>query len=428
MPDTLHRLRNLGYHLQLHSRLLPRAHLRATPDTSAPRFLPPSLAGTAVIGKTLRQQAADAITRGPFTVVHKTTLPPSGDPHDYWHPAPYYWPNPKTKDGIPYIERDGERVPGTRLYEPESDRYDRSRLQRLFDDSTALALAWKLTGNAAYARHAAAHFRCWFVDPATRMNPHLRYAQIIMTSRKGKWSSAGIIETKDFYYYLDAVRLLVEGGFIDPPTLDAFKSWLTTFQHWLITSPHGRRECAKPNNHGLYFDLQLAAISAFLGDADTLSQTFGRARVRLFLHFLPDGRQPYELVRTLTAHYCAFNLQGWVNLAHLAEHYGVDLWHARSRDGRGLRQGLAWLLAHFEKREWPRRQIAPFDWNRLIPLAAASDRKYGTRFLPPSLVSPSRESDDASLHFHPHDGIPYAWPLCPHLSPYPLSGDSVPAA
>ena len=107
--------------------------------------------------------AEAAITRNSFRVVNKTASTPSNDLHDYWHPAAYYWPNPKTKDDIPYIERDGERVPGTRLYEPESDRDDRSRLQHLFDDSTLLILAWKASGNAAYTRHVANHLKCWFV-------------------------------------------------------------------------------------------------------------------------------------------------------------------------------------------------------------------------------------------------------------------------
>lgn len=411
-PPLKHRLRGLGYRLQVRCSLTTAFPVSDLEPATDPCFL----RGNAPLSPHAFPELGDISSRQRLSVIDKTTLPPSGDPHDYWHPAPYYWPNPNTKDGIPYIERDGQRVPGTRLYEPESDRYDRSRLQRLFDDSTLLTLAWKATGNADYARHAANHLKCWFVDPATRMNPHLRYAQIIMTSRKGKWSSAGIIETKDFYYYLDAVRILIADGFIDNATLSAFKSWLAEFLQWLLTSPHGRRECAKPNNHGLYYDLQVAAIAAFLGDTKTLSKTLGRARIRLFQHFPPDGSQPYELVRTLSLHYCAFNLQGWANLAHLAEQCGVDLWHHRSRDGRCLKNAFAWLLAYFPKREWPFQQIAPFDWNRLVPLAAASDRRYGTTFLSHA-GRLSDGSPDYPFAFHPHDGIPVGWQLCPHLSP-----------
>jgi hypothetical protein len=105
-------------------------------------------------------------------------MPPGGELQDYYHPAPYWWPNPATSNGYPFVFRDGERVPGTRLYEPESDRYDRTRLQLMFDDTTVLSLAWLATGRDAYVGHAAALVRRWFVDPDSRMTPHLTYAQV----------------------------------------------------------------------------------------------------------------------------------------------------------------------------------------------------------------------------------------------------------
>lgn len=40
----------------------------------------------------------------------------AGDKHDYFTPAPYYWPDPKNPKG-PYIVMDGQRVPGTGLYD-----------------------------------------------------------------------------------------------------------------------------------------------------------------------------------------------------------------------------------------------------------------------------------------------------------------------
>src|SRR5690554_383098 len=85
--------------------------------------------------KYIEQAAEEALKRGPYSVVDKKTLPPSKNPHDYWHPAPYFWPNPIPIPGLPYIPKDGKRVPGTRLYEPLSDNYDRTRLQRLLDDT-----------------------------------------------------------------------------------------------------------------------------------------------------------------------------------------------------------------------------------------------------------------------------------------------------
>ena len=42
---------------------------------------------------------------------------PSGDPRDYVSLSPYWWPDPKKEDGLPYIRRDGE-------INPDRDHYD----------------------------------------------------------------------------------------------------------------------------------------------------------------------------------------------------------------------------------------------------------------------------------------------------------------
>ncbi|MEW5785495.1 MAG: alginate lyase family protein [Bacillota bacterium] len=63
-----------------------------------------------------------------------------------------------------------------------------------------------------YAAHGAMILERFFVNPATRMTPHLQYAQVIPGRNKNQGVSAGIIEMKDIYYYLDAVQL-----FIIPP-------------------------------------------------------------------------------------------------------------------------------------------------------------------------------------------------------------------
>src|SRR5690348_13803992 len=56
-----------------------------------------------------RSEADKAMNEGPFSVMQKSSAPPSGDKHDYMSLAPYFWPNPNTADHLPYIRRDGER-------------------------------------------------------------------------------------------------------------------------------------------------------------------------------------------------------------------------------------------------------------------------------------------------------------------------------
>jgi hypothetical protein len=121
----------------------------------------------------LRADARKAMEAGPFSVMTKSAMAPSGDKHDYMSQAPYFWPNPSTRDGLPYVRRDGERNPEIRKIS------DRDGLGGLISSVETLALAHYFLGDDAYAARAALLLRTWFLDPATRMNPHLEYGQAI---------------------------------------------------------------------------------------------------------------------------------------------------------------------------------------------------------------------------------------------------------
>lgn len=356
----------------------------------------------------LKEAAQGACQRGPYSVVDKQTLPPSKNLHDYWHPAPYYWPNPIPIPGLPYLPKDGKRVPGTRLYEPMSDNYDRTRLQRLFDDTFVLSLAGGVWGEQPFDQHAAKLVRRWFIDPETAMTPHLRYAQVRRGWNKNQGTSSGLIEAKDFYYFLDAIRLLEARGALTADDSNVFRDWLHRYLHWLRTSPQGIKERASRNNHGTYYDLQVGAIAVFLGEDKLLRETLRDSRFRIVQQFTPDGQQPEEMKRTTTAHYCCFNLQGWIHLAELAESCGEDLWGFEGPQGQSIRKAMEWLLP-FMAQEWPYQQIDEFDRERFYPVYYAYRGRYG---IPSSLeaVSVPPKVDIKPLFF-PHDGIRPFWQL-----------------
>ena len=71
-------------------------------------------------------------------MTHKELAPPSGDKHDYMSIAPYWWPNPKTKNGLPYVRRDGE------INAERDQTSDRKRLDNLVQSVKSLALAYFL--------------------------------------------------------------------------------------------------------------------------------------------------------------------------------------------------------------------------------------------------------------------------------------------
>ena len=306
--------------------------------------------------------AERALRMGPFSVVDKSGPPPNEDLHDYCSPAPYWWPDPEQPDGVPFIRRDGLRAPAAELFSAESGRYDRTRLQLTFDGTTSLALGWFLTGRADFAEHGARFVRTWFLDPATRMNPHLNYAQVRFGHSENRGNRQGIIEFKDVYYFLDAVRLLHHAGALTDAELSAFRGWLTEYRDWLVESEAGTAEARSHNNHGTYHELQMVAIQSFLGDRSALSRTYLRAMYRLMEQFNSEGNQPREISRPISQHYAYFNLQGWLHVLGLLRRGGYyDIDNAHQPYPR-LAAAVAGLRKAAEA-EWPHQQIIPFDEN-----------------------------------------------------------------
>lgn len=322
----------------------------------------------ALIGEELLPSARRALTRGPYSVLDKRDCAPSGDKRDYWHPAPYHWPDEESPTGLPFKKRDGMRVPGTRFGDPEAVNYDRTSLQAVFDDTLTLALAAFFSGETVFADHAVRLLRCWFVDEDTRMNPNMAYAQMItgVAVSRGR----GIIEAKDLHYFLDAVGLLDHMGWIPVEVMAVFRFWLSSYQKWLLSSPQGISEKAMENNHGTAYDLQVAAIAAFLGQAGQVQESSLLSSQRLYHHFSADGGQPHEVSRSTSQHYCHFNLQLWVALADLYQSCGIDLWQFEAAPGRSLPSALRHLAGQMAQETWPGEQIDAFDADRTTVLLA----------------------------------------------------------
>ena len=341
----------------------------------------------------LRADADAARHEGPFTIVDKDIVPPSGDKHDYISRGPYWWPNPETEDGLPYVRRDGE-------VNPERDAFDRHTLQAMIDAVETLALGWYFTEEPAYAERAALLLRTFFLDEATRMNPNLTFGQGIPGRCQGR--GIGIIETRTLASrWVDAVVLLRSSPALEAADWDGLRSWVGAYLNWLLESDHGRDEAEKENNHGTAYDLQVAVFSLFVGREglarDVLSAAVDR---RISTQIEPDGAQPYELARTKALSYATMNLDLYIDLASVADKVGIDLWHAAAPNGGSIRAALDWLVPFWTQAEpWPYEQIVPFSYKRAIdPLRRAAWAYQAPRYeavigklpLPPSVLAEAR--------------------------------------
>jgi hypothetical protein len=303
---------------------------------------------------TLVTEADALLDVPPPTVTDKRLPAPSGDPHDYASLAPYYWPDRTARDGLPYIRRDGRR-------NPESDDRqftDRGRAALLGSSMETLGLAWRFTGQKRYADRAAEFARTWFIAEATRMNPHLRYAQAVRGTNEGR--GAGIIEGRDLVDAIDAVSLIDDADVLSTAERATIATWGGDYLDWLLESEPGHRERAADNNHGTFFDTQVVQLALATGRRDLAVGVLEEAGSRrIAVQIEPDGSQPHELVRTKSLGYSAFNLQALCHLATLAEHVDIDLWHHETRDGRSIRRAIDFLVPHVSApHRWPHEQIS----------------------------------------------------------------------
>lgn len=323
----------------------------------------------------LIKSAQQVLKAKPVSVMDKTGTPPSGDKHDYLSQAPYFWPNPATSNGLPYIRRDGER-------NPEIGKIpDHGNILGMPEKVQTLALAYYFSGNETFAAKAAEMLRVWFLDPGTRMNPQFQYAQFVPGVNSGR--GIGLIESRGLTQVVDGVGLLAESKAWTEADQQGLEQWFADFLDWMRESKNGKEEAAAKNNHGTYYDVQVVSFAMFLGQRESAVKVLETAKAkRIAVQIDPDGQQPLELARTKAWSYSTANLSGLMQLAKLGECVGVDLWNYETADGRGIRKAFDFLTPYaLGEKEWTYQQIggwSPEGFASLARLAALkfSDPRY----------------------------------------------------
>ncbi len=319
----------------------------------------------------LVNEADAALKLEPASVMDKDITPPSGDKHDYISFGTYWWPNPKTEDGLPYVRRDGKVNKETR------EQSDSPRFWRTVQTTSTLALAYYFTEKEAYAEKAAELLRVWFLDAKTKMNPHLEFAQGIPGRCKGR--STGIIDTRCLSDLVDAIGLLAGSRAWTAEDQQGMVDWCKAYLHWLRTSTNGRKVARAGNNIGMWYSVQVASLALFVGSEDVARQVLsGVAAKRLDPQIEPDGRMPHELERTQSLGYSKFNVLAMFALATMGEKLGIDLWHWRAKDGASVRKALDYLAQYADgKKRWPHPMLKRGGRRGLFPLLRRAGLAYG---------------------------------------------------
>ena len=297
----------------------------------------------------LRAEANELLDVKPYSVLDKKMVPPSNDMHDYHSLGIYWWPNPDTEDGLPYVRHDGKK-------NPEYDKYDGVAIHKMSKAVFSLALAYFYTKHEPYAAKASDFINAWFINSETKMNPHLEYGQAIPGITEGR--GIGIIETGTLLRIVEAVGLIGESAHFTPSSYKQLQTWFQAYTYWLVSSPKGWDERMWHNNHGSSYDSQVAEFSIFAGEDSLAVLILDSVKIkRIDQQIEPDGSQPDELARTKSMTYCIKNLRHLMENAILAQHYQIDLWNYESADGRSIKKALQFLISYMlGEEEWPYTQ------------------------------------------------------------------------
>ncbi len=313
----------------------------------------------------LRAEAEKRLKEGPWSV---TTERPKSldldlDVHDYYSQAPYWWPDPTNPTGA-YVRRDGQANP---------DRFlaNKNALNAMSDSVFTLGAAAFLLDDTRYAQRAARDINTWFVNPKTRMNPNLEFAQVVKGSEAAR--GEGILDGRVLIRAVEGMEFLARTGAWDAKDQAAVHKWFEEYLDWLTRSKKGQYEKKSGNNHASWWTAQTAAIASFVQNKADLAMAFTYYREHILpAQIRPNGSAPREESRTRSLSYSAFNLEAYATTCRIAQVNGENLWNIEGRKGVTISTVIDYLMPYLqEPKGWSKEQIIDFQNNGLYSLAFA---------------------------------------------------------
>lgn len=281
----------------------------------------------------------------PVTVTASHSGRSAGGLHDYFSQGDYWWADPANPKG-PWIRRDG-------YTNPDNFNAHREALIGLGVKAPALVAAWRLTRDKRYAAHFLKHLRAWFVDPATKMNPNLEYAQAILGVSTGR--GTGVIDTLQWTDLVRGLRLMEAAGGLSAAEIAPIKGWFAAYVDWMSTSKNGVEEELAKNNHGACWVLQVAEFAQFANRADLVQLCVDRYKKNLIPDQVEkDGSLPLELARTKPYNYTLFDGDVLTGICQSLSTVRDNLWTFKGPSGAGVAEVMAFQFPFIaDKSKWP---------------------------------------------------------------------------
>lgn len=294
---------------------------------------------------------ADWVLRHEVLTVTQKEHALSGDKHNYESLATYYWPNPANPSG-PYVPRDGEQ-------NPDTEKYDFPRLLALARDCAALGKAFFLTGNDVYYDRLCRQLDAWFIDEATRMNPHFAFSQFVPGLNDNRGTPGGVLDAYRLMDVLESIQLTDNTRSLGRKRMRALKRWFSDLATWMVESENGRQAALFGNNHAIAYHGTLLGIYLFTGKGRgqrTAIKDFGQLVVE---QINEDGRMPNELKRNNALTYSVFNLSHILDVCIMAHTAGLKVPEEVSRRIDASCRYLSTFIGHRES--FPYKEIGNWE-------------------------------------------------------------------
>lgn len=294
----------------------------------------------------------------------------AGGPHDFYSEGDYWWPDPENPDG-PYIRKDGQTNPENFV----AHRLAMIRLSRIIGMETS---AYLLTGDAKFANAVDSHLNAWFIQPETKMNPSLNFAQAIKGRVTGR--GIGIIDAIHLIEVARSVEILEANHALPAATTEGTKQWFEEFVNWLVTSEYGQDEMNTKNNHATCWVMQVGAFARLTGNNEVLDLCRNRFKTILLPNQMAEnGSFPLELERTKPYGYSLFNLDAFMTAAEILSDNNHNLFAFITPDGKNLEKGAEFMYPYVkDKSSWPYKHDVMYwnDWPVRQPFLLFAGRAY----------------------------------------------------
>ncbi len=275
------------------------------------------------------------------SITDKKAIPPSGDKHDYYSRAIYYWPD-SISNSNKWKFVDGK------VNRKSLEKTDHFTFFEAMGAIRDLSLAYHLSNNEKYTQKVFQIINQWFVNENTKMNPNFNYSQAIPGKNNG--SHWGIISSRAIIWVIDGLELINQSISFNNNIVQGFKNWCSDFLVWLTTSKFGKEESATKNNHATFYSLQVAKLADFTGETEICFDELNRVK-EILIHeqIKKDGTMPAELARAKPIQYSLFNLSAFFHLAMLGDKYNLDLWNAKTDSSGSIMDAFNFVLNEIER-------------------------------------------------------------------------------